>query len=89
MSAKTDCRQCRKLRRSLLKMTDYVRAFLGALDDEMKSPSSLNRGGRVALLSNKLDIANDSIRYFELGIDYRKDRKPRVPESVLDVEAGK
>lgn len=72
------CSECRRLRKSLESMTKYVQAFLGALDVEMRKPSSPERGKRIAEISNKLDMANDHIRYFDLGIDYRKDKKPKA-----------
>jgi len=70
-------------------MTLFVRSFIDALDSEMRRPSSPERGKRIAYLSNQLDLSNDRLRFFDLGIDYRKDRKPKVEEAVLVAAAGR
>jgi hypothetical protein len=67
--------EIRKYRNSLVAITDAVRLFLTALDGEMKKPSTLDRGKRIAALANQLEMANDNARYFGLGIDFRTDRK--------------
>lgn len=56
-------------------LSDGVTVFLARLDEEMKSPSSENRGRVIAKLCNDLDMLNDTIRYGYLGVDYRKDKK--------------
>jgi hypothetical protein len=73
--------EARKLRDSLTTLTTTVLNFLGHLDREMKKPSTVERGERIAVLCNAVEMANDSARYFGLGIDYRTDQKPRVAEA--------
>jgi hypothetical protein len=73
--------EARKLRDSLTTLTTTVMQILGHLDNEMKKPSTVARGRRIAVLCNHLEIANDSARYFGLGIDYRTDQKPSVTEA--------
>jgi hypothetical protein len=67
--------EIRKYRNSLVAVTNAVRTFLHALDGEMKLPSTVDRGKRIAALCNQLEMANDNARYFGLGIDFRMDRK--------------
>lgn len=65
---KFDERDGRKYWKALVAHTEYVSAFLALLDEEMKAPSSPERGKRIAALANKLDMANASARRFTLGI---------------------
>lgn len=58
----------RKLRKDFKALTDKVKAFLAALDREMKQPSSPERGSRIANLANALNMANDSARRYGLDI---------------------
>lgn len=74
-----DARLIKKLKGHLKDLTQSVSGFIVRLDAEMASPSTPERVGRIAKLSNALEMANDSARYFGLGIDYRKDKKPCRP----------
>jgi len=67
-------REVRRYRKYLTDLTRSVRVFLHLLDEEMKTPSSVDRGKRIAKLANDLNLKNDEARYFGLGIDYRKDK---------------
>jgi hypothetical protein len=67
--------EARKLRSHLNELTAAVGKHLRALDAEMKKPSDVERGKRIAALANDLDLANDRARYFGLGVDYRRDKK--------------
>jgi len=64
--------------RRLRELTTFVCKFLNAMDDEMKMHESPERGKRIAQFCNQLEIENDRARFFGLGIDYRKDKKPRA-----------
>ncbi len=68
-------KECKKLRKYLQDLTKNVKVCLNALDEEMKKPSDVERGRRIAKICNALEMANDQARYFGLGIDYRKDKK--------------
>lgn len=68
-------RQRGEYKKALTELSLSVSQFIKALDAEMKQPSSPKRGENIAKLSNALDLANDKVRYFNLGIDYRKDKK--------------
>lgn len=75
----TDPQQLARDRRKFLEhlrdLSAAVTAHLEALDAEMALPSSVERGKRIAKLASALDLANDRVRYFALGVDYRTDKK--------------
>ena len=48
-----------------------VTLFMRYLDEEMAKPSSPERGGEIAKLANRLNIATDRARFFGLNIDFR------------------
>jgi hypothetical protein len=68
-------KEVRNLRKYLTDLTKSVKICLNAFDEEMKKPSSNERGKRIAQICNALEMENDRARYFGLGIDYRKDKK--------------
>lgn len=55
-----------------------VSLHLDALDKVMQGPSTPKRGKKVAALCNALEMENDRARYFGLGVNWRKDKKPRL-----------
>lgn len=57
----------REYKKALKELTQFVDTFLGSLDAEMRKPSDIARGKRIAELSNKLDMGNDHVRHFTLG----------------------
>lgn len=63
-------------RRELKKLTEGITGFLARLDALMQEPSTVERGKRLAKLSNDLELLNDSVRYGTLGINFRADTKP-------------
>lgn len=75
MNARESLREERELKRYLRDLSAAVTAHLQALDAEMAKSESAERGKRVAKLANELDLANDRVRYFALGVDYRTDHK--------------
>lgn len=60
-------RKTRELRKHLRDLTETVRRCLIALDAEMKEPSTVQRGSRIAAISNALNLQNDIARRFGLG----------------------
>jgi hypothetical protein len=62
-------RDARNVKQHLEELSAAVSAHLKALDAEMALPSTPERDKRIAAL------ANDRVRYFALGVDYRKDKK--------------
>lgn len=65
----------REMRKYLAELTVAVRKSIDTIDMIMKGPSTVERGKRIAVVFNYLEMANDRARYFGLGIDYRKDKK--------------
>jgi hypothetical protein len=79
-------REIRNLRKHLKNLSLNVTACLRAIDLEMHAPSTPERGKKIAIICNALDMANDQTRYFALGVDYRADKKsapPRQPAPNL------
>ncbi len=70
----TPGRLARQQRKALVTLTENVREFLWHIDRAMEGPSTMERGKRIAALCNALALANDRVRYFTLGVDYRKDK---------------
>jgi hypothetical protein len=75
--------EARKYKKALEGLTTAVMRHLGMLDKVMKEPESPERGKKIALLCNALDMANDQVRYSELGVDFRKDNKAKAYEKAL------
>ena len=61
-------KRLRKLEKDLRGLTDDVRTYLKWLDEEMRKPSSPQRGSRIARASNSLEMRNNMVRRFTLGI---------------------
>lgn len=60
-------REARELKKHLRDLTNTVTQCLAAYDAEMAKPSSPERGGRIAKISNALNLQNDIARRFGLG----------------------
>lgn len=71
------CRECRVTRRHLRELTLAVQGFLVRLDNEMKGPSTVERGKRIAALANALDMTNQCARRF--GFPKAPQPAPRKP----------
>ena len=75
--------------KALVELTQAVENYVYALDKIMSSEqSSIERGRKIGSLTASLCIANDQVRYFALGIDYRKDKqlKDRVEARLAKVK---
>ncbi len=64
-----------KYEKVLRDLAVYSKEFIRWMDAEMQKPSSHHRGVRVANALNVFEMEVDKIRYFTLGVDYRKDIK--------------
>lgn len=78
-------KEARDLRAALQTLSDNVLLFLDALDKAMAGPEGPERGKRIAHLSNQLDLVNDGVRYNALGVDFRKDDKPKAVAALRKV----
>lgn len=57
----------RELRNYLRAVTVSVDVAIVKLDMEMKGPSNVERGRRVSVILNALDLVNDQARHFGLN----------------------
>ena len=62
-----DRREMKKLRKSLKALVSACEQSISALDAEMKKPSTPERGGRVAKITNFLELQKDMSKIFGLG----------------------
>ena len=72
----------RRARRVLAALVTSVEGFIAALDAEMKTPSTNERGQRIAALLNTLEIAKDRARYTRDGLDIDFRTNKRRPSSA-------
>jgi hypothetical protein len=69
------------------KLDDYTRdivRLIHVIDAEMKKPSDNARGKRMAAILNRLELGNDSVMRYTLGLSFlqienRKNRVQREP----------
>jgi len=71
-------RAARVLRKELRDLSDAVLSYLAVLDAVMREPESVERGRKIARLSNALELANDQARRFGLGRSITADGKARA-----------
>lgn len=64
-------KEIRKLRKHLLGLTKNVTSYVNQLDRLMNTPTTKERGEKIAHLSNQLVIANDIARHHGLGQSLR------------------
>jgi len=77
--AMTPEREIKMLRKEMEKLTGFVKSYVVLIDDAMKQPDSIERGRRIADLSNKLEFKNDSVRRFVLELDWNGKPLRRKP----------
>jgi hypothetical protein len=69
--------EARKLKAHLTDLTGTTMQALAALDGiGARKDLPADIGKALARVANGLEVANDKARYFGLGVDWRKDRKP-------------
>jgi hypothetical protein len=81
--ARKNRKEALKYRKALKELVDGVNIAIEAMDVEMKKPSTLERGKKVARICNFLDYKKDEVRFFTLGekLDLEKVRKKIKDES--------
>jgi len=62
----------RKQREALEKLTTSNIQFINWIDAEMKRPSDVERGKRVAQATNSLELVNDGVMHFTLDYSFKK-----------------
>jgi len=65
-------REYLKYKKYLTSLTADVCKCLRLIDMEMKTPSSVDRGKRIAQICNALEMQNDQAMYFGLRFGFRK-----------------
>lgn len=65
-------REVRQLRVELRKLANATTIALDAMDAEMKTPSDVNRGKRIAAILNELNLAHDGARHFGLHESFKR-----------------
>lgn len=78
-------KEARELRRALQRLSDAVLLHLHVLDGDIGKDTTIPQpvGSRLAKMVNLLDMENDLIRFNTLGVDYRKDNKPKAVQKLL------
>lgn len=79
----------RECKQSLDELSRACFIFLRRLDEVMKLPSAAERGKSIARLSNDLELQNDSVRYSQLGVNYRNDNKDKVWQALKGEANGR
>lgn len=79
-------KQGRNLRANLEMLTNTVIEFVAYLDAEMKMPSTVERGRRIAKIRNALVFNNDRARHFGLGISFKSLKWKRLPKGELEID---
>ncbi len=65
-------RELRHLRKNLRELVDMSARVVAALDGEMKKPSDVERGRRIAKICNALEFAKDRALHFGLRKPFKK-----------------
>ena len=68
------CKEISTLRRGAKDLAMIVELFIEWLDQEMKKPSSFERGQRIAHACNEVELAKDRVKH-RLGLPLRKRRR--------------
>lgn len=74
-------KEAKKLKRELKELSNTVLFCIREMDAIGKGLSvglTKDSGRKLAHLANKLEMANDSARFFALGIDYRNNKNEPV-----------
>ena len=77
-----------KYEKELRILVNQNQQFMRWLDAEMLKPSDAARGKRIANAMNTLNMAVDQVRFFTLGVDYRRDRNPTFKKRSAPPEGG-
>lgn len=65
-------KQAREYKKALLELSDAVVVALNVLDTEMRQPSSPRRGEKIGRIANALNLQNDMVRHFTLGLPLKR-----------------
>ncbi len=79
-------KESREYKKSLRALVEATQTFITNLDALMKEPSAVDRGRKIALLSNQLDYAKDIAKHFGLGIPF-KDKSLNPKQQITEGKA--
>lgn len=65
-------KEARRYKQRLKSLVYEVEAFLTLLDEEMKQPSTVERGKRIARLCNALEFEKDRAKHFGLDLPLKQ-----------------
>jgi len=71
-----------KCKKALKELAVNVIAFENALDAEMRKPSTVERGQRIAKLLNALTVARQSAMRFTLGFSFNKIKRLETVQAL-------
>lgn len=69
-SERSPDRELRAMHKAFKVYTGFVKDVIVLVDDEMRKPSSPERGSRIAKLMNQLSLQTDAVRRFTLELDW-------------------
>ena len=67
----------REYKKALIVLIAEVNSGIKRLDEEMILKESLERGGRIAQITNRLDVAIDTALHFTLGWSFEKIKRAK------------
>lgn len=82
-SEKAARKQAREFKKYLGALTATVQRAIAAIDAEMLKPHSVERGKRIAGITNALELQNDMALRFVLGKTKPRKRRPLPVHSFL------
>jgi len=74
-------RECRSVKRWLKQLIESTTTCLEALDQEMRNPSDVERGRRIARICNHLEMEKDQAKLFGLKQKLTRTKPCRTPSS--------
>lgn len=83
-------RTIRKQKKALADLSNTILLYLDALDTAVATRRDIPHdvSSWLGQSAAKLDSANDSVRYFTLGVDYRKDNKKKAVAKIRKARGG-
>ena len=59
-----------------------VASFIQRLDILMKQPSTEERGKKIAIMTNTIEMATDHVLHFELGLSFKQIENRKKKQSL-------
>jgi hypothetical protein len=81
-------RKLRKANRFLSQLQHDCFTHLRRLDEAMRMPESYERGKIIAMISNDLEMANDSVRHFYLDMPIDASSKEKEWQKIKQIRTS-